>query len=60
MNGDLYIDPVFDKEQWWIWTVDKESAGRAWCVSLYGGTYHLRDIGRLGCVRAVRSGQSII
>lgn len=36
-NGDLYIDPVFDKRQWWIWTADRESAGQAWCVTFASG-----------------------
>ncbi|MFQ5630538.1 MAG: DUF1566 domain-containing protein, partial [bacterium] len=25
MNGDLHIDPVFDKAQSWIWTSDNSS-----------------------------------
>jgi hypothetical protein len=36
-NGDLYIDPVFDKTQRWIWTADKFPAGVAWVVGFYGG-----------------------
>jgi len=34
-NGDLYIDPVFDKTQRWIWTADKREAGVAWVVSFH-------------------------
>ena len=53
--GDLYIDPVFDRKQWWIWTADKESAGRAWVVGfLLGGCYH-GVIDSVNYVRAVRS-----
>jgi hypothetical protein len=35
-NVGLFIDPVFDSEQIWIWTASKQSAGRAWCVFFYG------------------------
>jgi hypothetical protein len=54
---ELYINPVFDNEQYWIWTADLYSASVAWSVNfVYGycddvvlgfGFYH---------VRAVRSG----
>ncbi len=55
-NGDLYIDPIFDRKQWYIWTADKESAGRAWVVFFFdGGCSHV-DVGySLNGVRAVRS-----
>jgi hypothetical protein len=55
LRDDLYIDPVFDKTQWWIWTADKESAGRAWYVPFsHGGCHHyVVDDGHY--VRAVRS-----
>jgi len=54
-SGELYIDPVFDRKQYWIWTADKESAGRAWCVGFhYGGCLHY-VIGGHYFVRAVRS-----
>jgi hypothetical protein len=37
-NGDLYIDPVFDKTQRWIWTADKaDSAGVAWVADFSNG-----------------------
>ncbi|MGE0085881.1 MAG: TIR domain-containing protein [Desulfococcaceae bacterium] len=29
-NGDLYIDPVFDKTQIWCWSSDKERCGCGW------------------------------
>ncbi len=36
-NGSLYIDPIFDKRQQWIWTSDLQSASGAWVVDfLYG------------------------
>ncbi len=36
-NGDLYIDPVFDEKQRWIWTADKQASGVAWYVYFNGG-----------------------
>ncbi len=51
--GNLYIDPVFDRKQRWIWTLDKFSASSAWRVSFdLGGCFNLalRSI----YVRAVR------
>ena len=37
-NG-LYIDPIFDKNQWWCWSADtvKGSSGRAWRVDFTSG-----------------------
>jgi len=52
-NGDLHIDPVFDKTQRWIWTSDLSSASRAWVVifsygicddSYFYGTYYVRAV----------------
>lgn len=31
-NGDLHIDRIFERDQRWIWTADKESPGRVWVV----------------------------
>lgn len=58
-NGNLFIDPVFDKTQRYIWTADKQSAGVAWCVALYSGNcgFPNVDLNTLS-VRAVRSEQS--
>ncbi len=54
-HGELYLDPMFDRTQWWIWTADIESAGRAWSVLfLYGGC-DLLDFDSDSVVRAVRS-----
>ncbi len=54
-HGDLYIDPVFDKTQRYIWTADKESASRAWVVDFflgYCGYVHVEYV--TSFVRAVR------
>jgi len=57
---DLYIDPVFDSKQSWIWTSDFYKGGsRAWVVSFGDGgcgDYNFFNLGSY--VRAVRSGQS--
>lgn len=54
-HGELYLDPVFNRTQRWIWTADIESAGRAWIVSLvYGNCDHNVFDADL-YVRAVRS-----
>ncbi|MCU0645143.1 MAG: DUF1566 domain-containing protein, partial [bacterium] len=61
MNGDLYIDPIFDSNQRWIWTCDLEQGGSsAWVVGFddgrcYYGQFHYYDY---YSVRAVRFGQS--
>lgn len=36
-SNSLYINPIFDKGQEWIWTSDKESASRAWFVGFHYG-----------------------
>jgi hypothetical protein len=59
-NGELYIDPVFDKSQRWIWTTDKSSAGVAWVVFFSGGYCNYTSVYYGGYVRGVRSGQSNI
>lgn len=58
-GAGLYIDPIFDQEQRWIWCADKSSASVAWVVSFsYGGCGDFDfGIGN-GYVRGVRSGQS--
>ncbi|ODS31799.1 MAG: hypothetical protein SCARUB_03085 [Candidatus Scalindua rubra] len=48
----LYIDPVFDKEQQWIWTSDQDNASSAWVVIFFDGG--CLDQGVIACVRAVR------
>jgi hypothetical protein len=38
LNGDLYIDPVFDKTQPWIWSADSDGgSSAAWRVSFDDG-----------------------
>ncbi len=37
----LFIDPVFDKSQYWIWTADRYSASASWLVNFsYGYCYN--------------------
>jgi hypothetical protein len=55
MNNRLYLDPVFDRKQAWIWTADKLSAGRAWRVGFYDGVCSRLGIDSGLYVRAVRS-----
>ena len=51
----LYINPIFDKKQKWIWTADKKFASRAWGVSFDNGVCYLGDLGgTFFYVRAVR------
>ncbi|MCK6559438.1 DUF1566 domain-containing protein [candidate division KSB1 bacterium] len=57
-NGDLYIDPIFDATQKWIWTSSKQAAGVAWLVNFNHGNCDTNDVNRYNYVRAVRSGQS--
>lgn len=55
LNGDLYIDAIFNKTQRYIWTPDKESAGVAWVVSFGDGFCYLSGVHDDGYyVRAVR------
>jgi hypothetical protein len=54
-HDNLYLDSVFDRMQTWIWTADKESAGRAWSVYFGNGICNLFVIGGVRYVRAVRS-----
>lgn len=40
-HGDLYLDPVFDQKQRWIWTADKHPGGSIWVVTfLHGHCYY--------------------
>ena len=54
MNGDLFIDPVFDKKQIWVWTGDSHVSGGAWLVHYGCGCVFWRDIGAR-YVRPVRT-----
>ncbi|MCH8128131.1 DUF1566 domain-containing protein [candidate division KSB1 bacterium] len=53
-NEGLFIDSIFDPQQRWIWTSDKQSASGAWVVDFnFGGcTNYPLDDGN--DVRAVR------
>ncbi|MCG8605086.1 DUF1566 domain-containing protein, partial [bacterium] len=53
--GKLYIDLLFDKRQWWIWTADCKSADEAWVVNFEFGSCYYYNIsgGHLHSVRAV-------
>ena len=55
MNGDLYIDPIFDKTQRWCWTSDQRIEGGAWLVSFLHGGVTSFDFIEDSYVRAVRS-----
>ncbi len=59
-HADLYIDPVFDRKQTWIWTADKYSADAAWVVGFGIGYCYSYDVFIYSFVRAVRGGQSNI
>ena len=52
-NG-LFIDSIFDKKQYWIWTADTATASLAWLVDFISGDCDLNDIDGYGYVRAVR------
>ncbi len=54
----LHIDKVFDKNQRWIWTSSKPSAGVAWEVDFSNGSCYASSVDYNNYVRAVRSGQS--
>lgn len=54
-SGDLYIAPEFDRNQPYIWTADKESAGVVWVASFFFGISILaREQDGYVFVRAVR------
>ena len=55
-SNSLYINPIFDKKQDWIWTSDiLTDKAQAWVVNFYlGGCYHI-DFFENKYVRAVRS-----
>ena len=58
-HSDLYINPIFDSKQSWIWTADQvKSESWAWVVGFYGGGCYSDHFDSSDYVRAVRSGQS--
>lgn len=55
-NGELFIDPLFDKTQRWIWTADRNSASVAWYVYFNnGGCFRYSVDNTDSFARAVRS-----
>jgi len=52
-NSDFFIDSLFDRNQRYIWTSDKESARRAWYVNFNKGTCYYYNISLYCYVRAV-------
>ncbi len=57
MNGDLYIDSIFDKRQRWGWSADKSSSGSAWVAFFIHSNVNRVLISDDVFVRAVRSRQ---
>ncbi len=54
-NNGLYINPVFDKIQNYIWTFEKSNLSHTWVVYFGGGYCYELDIRSYNCyVRAVR------
>ncbi len=58
INNNFYIDPVFDKTKWMIWTADELNGSLHWYVSFLHGRCGWHQVGGGNFVRAVRSGQS--
>jgi hypothetical protein len=53
-ESGLYIDPIFDNKQRWIWTADKESASQVWLVNFlyaFNGSFHPDYTIYVRCVR---------
>ncbi len=55
MNGDLYINLIFDKTQRYCWTSDPRASGGAWVIHFDGGDVVWNDLVDDDYVRAVRS-----
>lgn len=56
-NSDgMYIDPVFEKKQEWIWTTDKYDKDRVWSVSFLRGACYRVTFDDYFYVRTVCSG----
>ncbi len=52
-NDKLYIDPIFERRQGWIWTADKESVEKVWTVDFDYGFCGYYPIKNRNFVRAV-------
>lgn len=58
LHGELYIQPVFDKKQAQIWTMNLNSPSRIWAVSFDIGYCFRANSDSDNYVRAVRSGRA--
>ncbi|MCP4250774.1 MAG: DUF1566 domain-containing protein [bacterium] len=56
-QNNLYIDPVFEGRQQWIWTADEteQGSGAVWVVVFYDGHVYWDTRGRHNAVRACRA-----
>lgn len=59
-SNDLYINAIFDANQWWRWSADlrakgESSSGAAWYVHFNYGVVGWGVLDYYGCIRAVRS-----
>lgn len=60
-SHDLYINSMFDAEQWWCWSADRLPAGEggasgaAWLVHFLSGLVYWPSLSNEGYMRAVRS-----
>ncbi len=56
-SNDLYINPVFDKNQSSLWSSDQASSGRAWYVDFLNGEVYWNNVVHDNYVRGVRCRQ---
>ncbi|MBF0118876.1 MAG: DUF1566 domain-containing protein [Desulfobacterales bacterium] len=54
-SNDLFINPIFSKEQFWCWSSDKIAPDKGWFVIFLLGTVIWLDLDNLYYVRAVRT-----
>jgi len=54
-NGDLFIDPLFNNQQTWIWTIDTSDDPIPWVISFYDGSCIHYGLRTLNYVRAVNT-----
>lgn len=54
-NGDLFIDPLFDRTQRYCWSADTQGSGRAWKANFHLGFLLDFPVSSLNSVRVVRS-----
>lgn len=53
--GDMYVDPVFDTKQTWMWTGDSYGDDAAWVVSACYGSVFWSKFDHFYSIRPVRS-----